>query len=187
MPSPSLGEKADQPKKSDKPDNPEKADKSEKSEKAGKPDKTDKSTPAETSGDDAETRKVLNDAIAYIRSLAQLRDRNVEWAEAAVRGAETLTASEAAEKHVIDFVAPDVPGLLAQADGHQVRVGERTTTLQLKGLPVSDYAPNWRARFLMIVTNPLIAYLLLLAGIYGIALGAFHPGTWPGIVGSIVC
>jgi membrane-bound serine protease (ClpP class) len=135
---------------------------------------------------DAEARKVLNDAIAYIRSLAQLRGRNVEWAEAAVRGAETLTADEALEKHVIDFVAGDVPAVLAQADGREVHIGERAVTLQLKGLSISEYTPNGRARFLMIVTNPLIAYLLLLAGVYGIALEAFHPGTWlPGIVGSI--
>jgi membrane-bound serine protease (ClpP class) len=171
MPSPALGDKADQSKKSDKPE---------------KADKADKPAADETQSSDAESRKVLNDAIAYIRSLAQLRGRNSEWAEAAVRGAATLTASEAAEKHVIDFVAADVPGLLAQADGRQVRVGEQTASLQLKGLSVTAYAPNGRARFLMIVTNPLIAYLLLLAGIYGIALEAFHPGTWlPGIVGSI--
>ncbi|TLY51905.1 MAG: nodulation protein NfeD, partial [Gammaproteobacteria bacterium] len=132
------------------------------------------------------THKVLNDAIAYIRSLAQLRGRNVEWAEAAVRGAATLTADEAAEKHVIDFVSVDVSGLLAQADGREVRIGERKVTLQLKGLSIREYEPNARARFLMIVTSPIIAYLLLLAGIYGIALEAFHPGTWlPGIVGGI--
>lgn len=173
LPSP-LGDKPGQPSTSDKSDKPEKSD------------KPDKSTPAERSDNDAETRKVLNDAIAYIRSLAQLRGRNVEWAEAAVRGAETLTANEALEKHVIDIVAGDVPGVLAQADGREVHIGERTVTLQLKGLPVSEYTPNGRARFLMIVTNPLIAYLLLLAGVYGIALEAFHPGTWlPGIVGSI--
>jgi membrane-bound serine protease (ClpP class) len=170
----------------DKPDQPKTSDKSEKTEKSDKPDKPDKSAPAELPDNDAEARKVLNDAIAYIRSLAQLRGRNVEWAEAAVRGAETLTANEALEKHVIDFVAGDVPGVLAQADGREVHIGEQTVTLQLKGLPVSEYTPNGRARFLMIVTNPLIAYLLLLAGVYGIALEAFHPGTWlPGIVGSI--
>jgi len=168
MPVPQLGDKPEEPKPSDKAD------------------KSDKSAPTESPGGDAETRKVLNDAIAYIRSLAQLRGRNVEWAEAAVRGAETLTASEAAEKHVIDFVAAYVPALLAQADGRQVRLGEQTTTLQVKGLAVNAYAPDASARFLMIVTNPLIAYLLLLAGIYGIALEAFHPGTWlPGIIGSI--
>jgi len=174
LPSPPSGDKSDQSKKSDRTD------------KAEKSDKTDKTAAVEPLDNDAEARKVLNDAIAYIRSLAQLRGRNVEWAEAAVRGAATLTASEALEKHVIDFVAGDVPGVLAQADGREVHIGEHTVTLQLKGLQVSEYTPNGRARFLMIVTNPIIAYLLLLAGIYGIALEAFHPGTWlPGIVGSI--
>ncbi|HKR75512.1 MAG TPA: nodulation protein NfeD [Rhodanobacter sp.] len=144
-------------------------------------------TPA--SGDsatDAESRKVLNDAIAYIRSLAQLHGRNAAWAEQAVRGASTLTASEAASQHVVDFVADDVPSLLAQADGHNVRLGEQTVTLRLRGLPVRDYPPDWRARFLGIITNPTIAYLLLLAGIYGLILEAFHPGTYlPGVIGGI--
>jgi len=174
MPSSPLGDKSDQPRTSDK------------SDKADKSDKDEKAAPAEQPENDAEGRKVLNDAIAYIRSLSQLRGHNVEWAESAVRGAATLTADEALEKHVIDFVAGDVPGLLAQSDGREVHIGEHKVTLQLKGLQVSEYTPNGRARFLMIVTNPIIAYLLLLAGIYGIALEAFHPGTWlPGIVGSI--
>ncbi|MGH8042304.1 MAG: NfeD family protein [Rudaea sp.] len=135
---------------------------------------------------DAESNKVLNDAIAYIRSLAQLRGRNAEWAEQAVRGAATLTASEAATKHVIDFVAANATDVLNQADGRQVRVGERSVTLTLKGLEVRDYAPNWRTGFLAIITNPTIAYLLLLAGIYGLVLEAFHPGAMlPGIAGAI--
>ena len=135
---------------------------------------------------DAETRKVLNDAIAYIRSLAQLHGRDAAWAEQAVRGASTLTAGEAASRHVVDFVAADLASLLAQADGRDVRLGERTVTLKLRGLPVRDYPPDWRARFLGIVTNPTIAYLLLLAGIYGLILEAFHPGTWlPGVTGGI--
>src|SRR5262252_5693691 len=181
MPLPLPGDKSDQPKTPDKSDKADKSDKpEEKSDKAGK------AEPGELPSQDAESRKVFNDAIAYIRSLAQLRGRNVEWAEAAVRGAATLTADEALEKHVIDFVAADVPALLTQADGREVRIGDRTATLQLKGLTVSEYTPNGRTRFLMVVTNPLIAYLLLLAGVYGIALEAFHPGTWlPGIVGSI--
>ena len=179
-----LSEKFDQAKSSDK--SSDKADKTDKSEKSDKTDKSEKSSPAEKQDDDAEARKVLNDAIAYIRSLAQLRGRNAEWAEAAVRGAATLTASEAAEKHVIDFIAADVPDLLQRASGRQIRIGELAATLQLQGATVKAYAPNWRARFLMIVTNPIMAYLLLLAGIYGIALEAFHPGAWvPGIVGSI--
>lgn len=134
----------------------------------------------------AESNKALNDAIAYIRSLAQLRGRNAEWAEQAVRGAATLTASEAAQQHVIDFVASDMSDLLAKADGRKVKLGERTVTLQLKGASVRDYAPGARTRFLAIITNPTIAYLLLLGGIFGLALEAMHPGAMlPGIVGAI--
>ncbi len=143
-----------------------------------------KPTPA--GNDDAEESKVLNDAIAYIRSLAQLRGRDAQWAEQAVRGAATLTASEAAQKHVIDFVARDVADLLAQADGRSVEVGGRQVTLRLKGATVRDYAPGARTQFLGIITNPTIAYLLLLAGIFGVGLEALHPGAMlPGIVGGI--
>ena len=140
----------------------------------------------ESDGDDAESHKVLNDAIAYIRSLAQLRGRNSEWAEQAVRGAATLTAGEAVAKHVIDFRAENIADLLNQADGRQVRVGDQTVTLNVKGLEVRDYAPNWRTNFLATITNPTIAYLLLLAGIYGLVLEALHPGAMlPGIAGGI--
>ncbi|MEO7052730.1 MAG: nodulation protein NfeD [Rhodanobacter sp.] len=135
---------------------------------------------------DAESNKVLNDAIAYIRSLAQLRGRNAAWAEQAVRGAATLTASEAAQQHVIDFLANNVADLLAKADGRTVQVGDRDVTLQLKGAAVRDYAPGARTRFLGIITNPTIAYLLLLGGILGLGLEALHPGAMlPGIVGAI--
>jgi membrane-bound serine protease (ClpP class) len=135
---------------------------------------------------DAESQKVLNDAIAYIRSLAQLRGRNAAWAEQAVRGATTLTASEAATQHVVDFVATDVASLLAQAEGRTVQLGSQAVTLKLRGLPVRDYLPDWRTRFLGVITNPTIAYVLLLAGVYGLILEAFHPGTFlPGVVGGI--
>ena len=135
---------------------------------------------------DAEEHKVLNDAVAYIRSLAQLRGRDAAWAEQAVRGAATLTASEAAQKHVIDFVARDVADLLAQADGRSVEVDGRQMTLRLKGATVRDYAPGARTRFLGVITNPTIAYLLLLAGIFGIGLEVLHPGAMlPGIAGGI--
>ncbi len=157
------------------------------------PDAADKPATASSSvedksveGDDAESHKTLNDAIAYIRSLAQLRGRNAPWAEQAVRGAATLTASEAAQQHVIDFVATDVADLLAKADGRRVQVGDRSVTLQLKGATVRDYAPGARTRFLAIITNPTIAYLLLLAGIFGLVLEALHPGAMlPGIFGGI--
>lgn len=135
---------------------------------------------------DAETNKVLNDAIATIRALAQMHGRNAVWAEQAVRGAATLTASEAVAQHVVDFVASDSDALLAQADGRTVHMNGGTLTLALRGLPLRDYPPNWRARFLGVITNPTIAYVLLLAGIYGLILEAFHPGSfYPGVTGGI--
>jgi membrane-bound serine protease (ClpP class) len=135
---------------------------------------------------DAETNKMLNDAIAMIRSLAQMHGRNASWAEQAVRGAATLTASEAAAQHVVDFVAADSSSLLAQADGRVVHIGESTVTLAVRDLPIRDYPPDWRARFLGIITNPTIAYVLLLAGVYGLILEAFHPGSFfPGVTGGI--
>lgn len=135
---------------------------------------------------DAHANKVLNDAVAYIRSLAQLRGRNAEWAEQAVRDAATLTAGEALAEGVIDFIATNSADLLKQADGREVRVGERSVTLKLNGMEIRDYAPNWRTRFLAVITDPTIAYLLLLAGIYGLVLEAFHPGgLLPGVAGAI--
>ncbi|RDS83871.1 nodulation protein NfeD [Dyella monticola] len=135
---------------------------------------------------DAENNKILNDAIATIRSLAQMHGRNATWAEQAVRGAATLTADEAVAQHVVDFIAADTTAVLMQADGRTVRVDGATVKLSLRGLPVRDYLPNWRARFLGVITNPTIAYVLLLAGIYGLILEAFHPGSfYPGVTGGI--
>ena len=147
---------------------------------------TDKAAPGNNASPDAESNKILNDAIATIRSLAQMHGRNAVWAEQAVRGAATLTANEAAAQHVIDFVAADTSSLLAQADDRVVRIGDRNLTLALRNLPVRDYPADWRAHFLGIITNPTIAYVLLLVGIYGLILEAFHPGTFlPGVVGGI--
>ncbi len=164
----------------------DKADKKPDSRDTKKSTSADDKKATPESGGDAESHKVLNDAIAYIRSLAQLRGRNVEWAEQAVRGAATLTANEALQKHVIDFVADDTASLLQQADGKSVGVGKQTVTLHVKGLAVRAYKPDWRTGFLGILANPTLAYLLLLAGIYGLVLEAFHPGAMlPGITGGI--
>lgn len=148
------------------------------------PDSKPASKPATTG--DAKANKVLNDSVAYIRSLAQLRGRNAEWAEQAVRGAATLTAREALAEGVIDFIAANTENLLIEADGREVRVGEHSAILKLKGMEIRDYAPNWRTRFLAVITDPTIAYLLLLAGIYGLVLEAFHPGgLLPGVAGAV--
>lgn len=134
----------------------------------------------------AEEQKVLNDAIAYIRGLAQLRGRNAEWAEKAVREAATLTDTEAKDQHVIELIADNVADLLKQADGRTVKIGNREVTLKTSGLTAVPIAPDWRARILAIITNPTIAYLLLLAGLYGIMFEFISPGTYfPGVLGSI--
>lgn len=135
---------------------------------------------------DAESNKAINDAIASIRSLAQLNGRNADWAEQSVQGAATLTADEALQKHVVDLVAADLTALLLSVEGRRVHVGGKDVVLHLSQLPVRSYAPNWRTHLLSLITHPTIAYLLLLAGIYGLVLEAFHPGVLvPGIAGAI--
>ena len=134
----------------------------------------------------AEEAKAVNDAIAYIRSLAQLRGRNAEWAEKAVREAATLTNSEAKEQRVIELTADSLTDLLQQADGRNVRLGSRELTLATRGLKTETVARDWRSKLLATITNPNIAYLLLLAGIYGILFEFFSPGAvLPGVIGGI--
>jgi membrane-bound serine protease (ClpP class) len=134
----------------------------------------------------AEQTKILNDAVAYIRSLAQLRGRNIEFAEKAVRDAATLTDTEAKAQHVVELIAANVSELLQQADGHSVTVNGHAVTLHTRGLAVVPVEPDWRARLLAIITDPNVSYLLLLAGIYGIMFEFFSPGTYfPGVLGSI--
>jgi membrane-bound serine protease (ClpP class) len=136
---------------------------------------------------DAHEAKAVNDAVAYIRGLADLRGRNVEWAEEAVRQAASLPAREAVERHVADLVAQSVEDLLAQIDGRVVKLGDGAeTTLHTAGLAVIVLAPDWRDRLLGIITDPNIAYLLLLAGIYGIFFEFWSPGAvLPGVLGAI--
>jgi membrane-bound serine protease (ClpP class) len=131
-------------------------------------------------------RKTINDAVAYIRGLAELRNRNADWAERAVRGAASLSASAALSEHVIELIARDVPDLLAQLDGRQVKVADRTVTLQTRGLAIVRVEPDWRTRLLAVITNPTLAYGLLLVGIYGLLLEGYNPGAvLPGVVGAI--
>jgi membrane-bound serine protease (ClpP class) len=134
----------------------------------------------------AEERKVLNDSIAYIRGLAQLRGRNADWAEEAVRGAASLPADQALQQHVIDFIAPDVPSLLTQLNGRETHIDGRTVRLDTQGVRVAWLKPDWRTRLLAIITNPEIAYGLLLIGIWGLIFEGYHPGgVLPGVVGVI--
>lgn len=131
-------------------------------------------------------RKVVNDAVAYIRGLAELRDRNAEWAEQAVRGAASLSATAALQQKVVDIVARDVPDLLDQLDGREVRVGNHLRRLETRGLSITYVKPDWRIQLLSVITNPTIAYGLLLIGIYGLLFEGYNPGAvFPGVVGAI--
>jgi len=156
--------------------------------------------PAEDSGDeetddDAETaplsgtameRKVLNDAVAYIRSLAERYDRNAEWAEKAVRDAATLTAREALEQNVIDFVAPNRAELLRVIDGVEVEVDSETVTLATDSVVIEEYEPGWRIKILSAIANPETVLLLGLIGLYGLMYEGWNPGAIvPGVVGVI--
>lgn len=130
--------------------------------------------------------KSINDAAAYIRGLAQLRGRNQEWAEKAVREAASLPASEALKLNVIDIIADNVPDLLAKIDGREVKLKNRTHKLETAGLPVRQLNPDWRSGFLSVITNPNIAYILMLIGIYGLIFEFSNPGAIvPGTVGAI--
>jgi len=118
--------------------------------------------------------------------LAQLRNRNADWAEAAVRSAASLSASEALEQRVIDVVAKDVPDLLRQIDGRRVQMVGGEKILATAALRIERIEPDWRTRVLAVLTNPNVAYLLMLAGIYGLLLEGYHPGAiLPGVVGAI--
>jgi membrane-bound serine protease (ClpP class) len=131
-------------------------------------------------------RKAVNDAVAYLRSLAELRGRNVDWAEAAVREGASLPADEALAAGVVDLVATDLPELLATLDGRAVRLKSREVTISTTGLVLSDVQPDWRTELLSLITNPNVAYLLMLIGIYGLLLEGYNPGTvLPGVVGAI--
>ena len=130
--------------------------------------------------------KAMNDAIAYIRSLAELRGRNADWAERAVREAASLSSSDAAAQDVIDFVAPTVSSLLEQADGMRVSVAGMQTTLSTKDLMPVELAPDWRTDILSVITDPNVALILMMIGVYGIVFEFMNPGVFvPGIAGAI--
>ncbi len=154
----------------------------EKSSQSGNSDKPDGG--AEPSS--AHTRKQVNDAAAYIRGLAQMRGRNAAWAERAVREAVSLSSAEALEQKVVDVVAADVPQLLQRLDGRRVKVGSREQVLATGGVAATAFEPDWRTRFLSVITDPSIAYILILLGIYAIFFEFSNPGmVLPGVVGAI--
>jgi membrane-bound serine protease (ClpP class) len=177
----------------------------------GKPEKGDggpgNATPAPEGGTPsgvpgtAMERKVVNDAVAYIRGLAELRGRNADWAEQAVRGAASLSATAALDQKVIDLIARDLPDLMTRIDGREVHVAaapgvlpagargeasERVVKLSTRGLAIVHVKPDWRTELLAVITNPTVAYGLMLIGIWGLLLEGYNPGAvLPGVAGSI--
>lgn len=143
------------------------------------------SRPAEPAGSAME-RKAVNDAVAYLRSLAELRGRNADWAEEAVRSGASLSANEALDRKVIDLIAADLPELLAQIDGRTVKLPSGESTIHSAGLVLEKLEADWRTQLLAVLTNPTVAYLLMLIGIYGLLFEGYNPGAiLPGVVGAI--
>jgi membrane-bound serine protease (ClpP class) len=139
-------------------------------------------------GGDDETlaRKQVNDAAAYIRGLAQMRGRNADWAEQAVREAVSLSASEALRLNVIDQVADDLSDLLRKLDGKTLQVAGQPRQLQTAGASVVEHLPDWRTRVLAVITNPSVALILIMIGVYGLLFEFMNPGSAVGgVVGGI--
>jgi len=165
----------------------------------GNDDRTERSrTPSDDRNDDdpeesqpaaagsATERKAVEDAVAYIRGLAERHGRNADWAERAVRESVSLTSSEALAENVIDLVADDVGDLLEQVHGRELELGGMTIRLETRDADIQRMEPDWRNKLLSVITNPTLAYLLLMVGIYGLILEGYNPGALvPGVIGGI--
>lgn len=150
------------------------------------PNKQPDENAANNSGKTALEKKQVNDAVAYIRGLADLRGRNGDWAEKAVRQGVALDAGQALNLNVIDFMANDLQELLELIDGKTVSVGSENIVLRSNNLDINNVEPDWRSELLAVITNPNLAYVLLLIGIYGLIFEFSNPGLGgPGIIGVI--
>ncbi len=144
------------------------------------------SAPAASGNEDTLARKQMHDAAAYIRGLAQLRGRNADWAERAVREAVSLSADEAATQRVIDLIATNIPDLLKQVDGRALRTSTGLVTLHTAGAAIETLEPDWRNHFLAVITDPSLALLLLTVGVYALIFEFSTPGmVVPGILGAM--
>jgi len=149
-------------------------------------DKSDKNDDKAKPLSDSMTQKMVNDAAAYIRGLAKMHGRNEQWAEKAVREAASLSASEALKLNVIDIVAVDVTALLRQLQGRKVNVSGKEIIFDTGHIEIKSIKPDWRSQFLAVITNPSIAYILLMVGIYGLIFEFSNPGSIvPGTIGGI--
>lgn len=155
-------------------------------EQPGRDQDKDKAKQDKAAPGDAMTAKQVNDAVAYIRSLATLRGRNAEWAERAVREAASLQASEAVQEKVVDLMANNLDDLLQKVNGRRVNALGQDIALKTAGLSVEYIEPDWRTRLLSVITDPNVAYILMLLGVYGLFFELWNPGyIVPGVVGAI--
>ncbi|WP_256573104.1 nodulation protein NfeD [Pseudomonas sp. CC6-YY-74] len=162
------------------PDKPQSADKGDTPGSAAEAEKAGAPT-------DTLSKKQINDASAYIRGLAQLRGRNAEWAERAVRESVSLSAEEALELKVVDYLARDLADLLTQLDGKRFTAAGVEVTLQTADAVVVSREPDWRARLLAVITNPSVALLLMMIGVYGLFFEFSNPGSGVGGVLGGIC
>ena len=168
------------------------APKQEKKEKqeneADKQDQDDEAKPEDdrVKAKTAMEKKVINDATAYIQGLAKLHGRNAEWAARAVTEAASLDAESALKENVIDFIAADIDSLVAQANGRKTTINGIETTIELSDVAYIEREQDWRFQILSVITNPNVAYILMLIGIYGLLLEFYNPGIGlPGVLGGI--
>jgi len=130
--------------------------------------------------------KIVNDAVAGIKSVAEKRGRNAEWAEKAVRESVNITETEALQQKVIDYVVPSVDSLLSAVDGKEVEVLSGKKILHTRSARIEKFSMSWRQEVLDILSDPNIAYILMLIGIYGIFFELYNPGSvLPGVIGGI--
>ncbi|MCH8308500.1 MAG: nodulation protein NfeD [Proteobacteria bacterium] len=132
-------------------------------------------------------KKVMNDAIAYIRSLAEAHGRNADWAEKAVTEAATLTAAEALENNVIDLIATNQAELLQKINGRELKVNNLTVVLETESIEVETLEPSWRIKVLSAIASPEVALLLLMIGIYGLLFEGYNPGAVVPAVAGVIC
>lgn len=136
--------------------------------------------------EDPKSSKLLNDTVAFIKSIAQERGRNVEWAVDSVAKSDSITNEEAFEREVVEFIAKDVEDLLSKIDGHVIRIDGEDRVLKTKGLRITVIPMDARQSFLNILANPNIAYFLMILGFYGLLFEITNPGIGvPGILGAI--
>ncbi|WP_428466727.1 NfeD family protein [Photobacterium minamisatsumaniensis] len=161
---------------------PKKEPKESKEEPTAEESKDDGKVKAKT----AMEKKVINDARAYIRGLAKLHDRNEEWAETAVTEAASIDAEAALELNVIDFMASDLDSLITKSNGRSVMINGLESKIELVNVAYIEREQDWRFKLLSVITNPNVAYILMLIGIYGLLLEFYNPGVGlPGVLGGI--